>query len=492
MRRLSHLLSAAGVAGFVLFFGLMTWLLLLRYERGDIYPPYSTLRADPLGTRAYYEALDSLPTYTVARGYTSLHRQIEQKPGTLLFLGLDANDIKTFTKDEAQELNDFVTNGGRVVITFAPQDPESTEPEKNKKDKKDSDKKTPPDAKPEKSTPSDAKPAPPPPAEDTTPKTEQEKHEREEFRKDQDDEEKDNPDQQTEIEAEKYVPSLAAIWGFGWDVAKVAKDEPKAKSDDSSDSTNLSDSNSTDDSDASPAEKKPDVLAVSVNKDNAGPGVSWKSALYFVRLEPEWLRLYTAKDNPVVVQRNWGKGEIVLATDSYFISNEGLRNDRRPALVSLLTGPAGLLVFDETHLGTQEQEGVMYLADKFHLEGYLYGMVGVVLLFLWRNSVPLVPPRAVADPTRLGGAVSGKDSRSGLVNLLRRNIATSEILKTSLGEWRRGATPNRKHLHDKLAAMESVLAAGPGSNAGKIVESYHQLREINTPNTAKGNDATKS
>jgi len=47
--------------------------------------------------------------------------------------------------------------------------------------------------------------------------------------------------------------------------------------------------------------------------------------------------------------------------------------------------------FDEVHLGTQEQEGVMALAQKFRLEGYLYGMLGVVVLFLWRNSVPLVP-----------------------------------------------------------------------------------------------------
>jgi hypothetical protein len=161
-------------------------------------------------------------------------------------------------------------------------------------------------------------------------------------------------------------------------------------------------------------------------------------------------------------------------------------------MLGMLTGPPGSLLFDETHLGTQEQEGVMFLAEKFRLEGYLYGMLAVVLLFLWRNSVPLVPPRFAGGPTHLGGAISGKDSRSGLVNLLRRNIATADILKTSFAEWRRNVTPGRQHLHGKVAEMEAVLNSTTGTRAETIVASYHQLREINVPSRAQGKYATKS
>ncbi len=32
-------------------------LILLRFESGDVYPPYSSLRADPLGCKALYESL---------------------------------------------------------------------------------------------------------------------------------------------------------------------------------------------------------------------------------------------------------------------------------------------------------------------------------------------------------------------------------------------------------------------------------------------------
>ena len=32
-------------------------LFRLRFEQGDVYPPYSTLRADPLGSMALYERI---------------------------------------------------------------------------------------------------------------------------------------------------------------------------------------------------------------------------------------------------------------------------------------------------------------------------------------------------------------------------------------------------------------------------------------------------
>jgi hypothetical protein len=482
MRRLNLLLSVAGLVGFVLFFCLLTWLLLLRYERGDIYPAYSTLRADPLGTRAYYEALASLPSYAVIRGFTSLHRELEHRPGTLFFLGLDARDIASFTKDESNELDEYVKNGGRVVMTFSPQDPNSRSSIDSSKD---ADKEPKPVVvSPKKSPlkPDGKSPAPEAPSDEdaTPPKTEQERYEWEEFRKEKEREAKDNLAPKNEIAAEKFHPSLAAIWGFGWDVATVIKPKEEDQSD--------ADSNSP----PPPEKEMPEVLAMQLHQGNTEPSVPWKSALYFIRLEPEWQKLYSAKFNPVLVRRSWGKGEIVLASDSYFLSNEGLRNDRRPALIGFLTGRPGNLVFDETHLGTEEQEGVMYLAEKFRLEGYLYGMLVVVLLFLWRNSMPLVPPRASNSPTQLGGAVSGKDSHSGLVNLLRRNIAAPDILKTSFGEWRRNVTPGRQHLQSKVAEMETVLATAQVGKAGQIVQSYHQLREINTPSRAKGNYATKS
>ena len=53
----SLILPLAVATGIALFFYAVIHIMLLRYERGDLYPPYSTLRTDPLGARAFYEAL---------------------------------------------------------------------------------------------------------------------------------------------------------------------------------------------------------------------------------------------------------------------------------------------------------------------------------------------------------------------------------------------------------------------------------------------------
>jgi hypothetical protein len=477
MRRRNFLLPVVALAGLVLFFCFLVRLLLLRYERGDVYPAYSTMRADPLGTRAYYEALDSMHQYPVVRGFTSLHRELDQKPGTLFYLGMDAYDVVSFTKEEIAELDAYVKNGGRVVLTFKPEEPGESSSDEDKKTagkKKEGEPPKKDASKPDKSPQAQA-PEIDSDQNSSEPQTQQEKHEREELRQEQKDS-KDDSDKDSS--AWKYHRSLAALWGFSWELNKA--DEGKKQDDDASDSSSETD------------EEKPEVLALRSADGNLESSVPWKSALYFVRLEPDWQRLYDAKFKPVLIQRAWGKGEIIVATDSYLISNEALRNNRCPELLGLLAGPPGRLLFDETHLGTQEQEGVMFLANKFRLEGYLYGMLGVVLLFLWRNSVPLVPPRASGGHALLGGTVSGKDSRSGLVNLLRRNIAGVDILKTSFAEWKRNVTPGRRHLQGKMSEMESILSAAETSRADKMIQSYHQLREINTPSRAKGNYATKS
>ena len=476
MPRRNLFVQVVALAALVLFSYCLVRLLLLRYERGDVYPAYSTLRADPLGTRVFYEALQS-NGFAVRRGYHSLRRELEVKPDSIYYLALPADDILNFDKDEVADLDSFVRNGGRVVITFEPEDPLTSDtedsnpfaPKKKKADavdaKKDSGDKDQEKAKetnpPEKDSDEDT----------SQPETAQEKYERDEFRK----EKEADPDWEKDHMDTKYHRSLAAIWGFGWE-REIKPDKPKSDSD-----------NSTAENGDAPL---PDVQAYRESHGTLDYSVPWKSALSFTRLELDWNVLYKAKDKPVLISRPLGQGEILLATDTYFLSNEGLRNDRRPNLLSVVAGPTGTLLFDEVHLGTEQQEGVMSLAEKFRLQGYLYGMACVLALLLWRNSVPLVPPHKIGDST-LTGSVSGKDSRSGLINLLRRNIPSSEILKVSFAEWKRGITPGQQHLKPKVAAMESILSEKKGMQSEEIVSTYHELCAINSPSRNKGSHATK-
>jgi hypothetical protein len=471
MPRRSLLLSIAALACVAFFLYALVHLILLRYQHGDIFPPSSTLRADPLGMRVFYEALPEAGNYEVRRGYVSLDRELAQKPATLFVLGLDAGEFSSFTPDEIDRLDDYLQRGGRVVITLMPTNasPESEATELRERKgaaKKDESKDShPPLAVPE------------PPGQ---PKTEQEKYEREEYRKDQAAEQKADSDRYVPA---KFHPSLLAVWGLGWTVPGEEKRDAKS-------GTNHGKKSGADQG-APTVEYSPngDVLAVRSGPVPAENKVPWTSPVSFVRLEPAWQIDYRAKGRPVLIERKWGAGDIIVASDSYFASNEALRDDREPRFLAWIAGAPGLLLFDETHLGTQEQEGVMVLARRYRLEGYLYGLLIVTGLFLWRQSVPLVPPIPTRPHDPAGGAVSGKDSRSGLVNLLRRNIRPRDLLSTSLAEWRRHAPFGRSTA--SIAEMETLIASAETADPGRIVETYRQLCQLNTHGRTRKNYANQ-
>ena len=62
----------------LLFFIGMIHLFSLRFESGDIYPAYSSLRTDPLGTKVFYEGLRALPDISVDRHFETVSRIVRR------------------------------------------------------------------------------------------------------------------------------------------------------------------------------------------------------------------------------------------------------------------------------------------------------------------------------------------------------------------------------------------------------------------------------
>ena len=84
----------------------------LRFEAGDVYPEYSSLRSDPLGTMALCESLEKMPGVSVRRDYSapvSLRRILRE---ILLMI--------IFRHVELFERYDFSDNG-RVPDVFSVQ-----------------------------------------------------------------------------------------------------------------------------------------------------------------------------------------------------------------------------------------------------------------------------------------------------------------------------------------------------------------------------------
>ena len=112
-------LLAIAVAGGVFAWGLVH-LLELRFERGDVYAEFSTLRSDPSGARALYESLTLLPGVAVSRSFQPVSR-IEAGPDTtLLFLGVPAWTLGVAETESAGRLEELVRSGARLVVGLDP------------------------------------------------------------------------------------------------------------------------------------------------------------------------------------------------------------------------------------------------------------------------------------------------------------------------------------------------------------------------------------
>jgi hypothetical protein len=110
------ILAITLAAGF--FYGL--WKLYeLRFAAGDIYPPYSSLRADPMGTKALYESIPQLPGASADRNYLPIEKA-PKGDATLLFLGEEPYIFEALPEKRLKEFEALALSGSRVVIAMRP------------------------------------------------------------------------------------------------------------------------------------------------------------------------------------------------------------------------------------------------------------------------------------------------------------------------------------------------------------------------------------
>jgi len=134
----------------------------------------------------------------------------------------------------------------------------------------------------------------------------------------------------------------------------------------------------------------------------------------------------------VIVERAFGAGTIVLMASSGVFANRSLATDRDSSLLVKLIGSYRRIVFDEAHLGVQDTGSVLGLLHKYRLDGVLWGLIALALVFVWSHAAGFPPPEPAAARN-----VVGYDVRSGLAQLLRRQIPPSGVVEACVAEWKR-------------------------------------------------------
>lgn len=178
----------------------------------------------------------------------------------------------------------------------------------------------------------------------------------------------------------------------------------------------------------------PEEVAVPISGNEELESVSWRSALWFDNLGAEWKVLYEYLGKPVIIERKWGAGSVVLMADSYLFSNEAMVQDRQTTLLVQLIDSRKTILFDELHLGVKSQEGIMMLINRYGLTGVLMALLVLAGLFIWQRSSSFVPK--YTDPNSKDNEVGlTVDAKQGFTNLLTRHIPQKLLIKTMVEEW---------------------------------------------------------
>ena len=158
------------------------------------------------------------------------------------------------------------------------------------------------------------------------------------------------------------------------------------------------------------------------------------------------------------VEKHFDKGgAVVVALHSEDFSNESLATDADVLdEVPLLIGRNTAVVFDETHLGIEESGSVAALARHYKLQGLFAGLLLVVCLFIWNQSVSFPPPAQFENSE--DKQVLGADARSTLRRpALVRHLTPQTLLESCIAEWNRMKPQQR--LSGELTAKRWIPVA---------------------------------
>lgn len=414
-------------------------LFKLRFDAGDVYPGYSSLRADPLGTMAFFESLERMSDLSVRRDFSSANRLPEEPSTTYLHLAARFHEWHWLPEELFNEIESFLARGGRLVITFLPESGTSTARFRQSAGSGDS------------GAPKNKEPAS---KDDQKPGDSKSRETEGESTKGETKAEPTSPEKTKGRRAEsdplESPTSVKERWGVELGIVPLAPGDLGAY--EPEEAANMTDL------------PLPETL-------------DWHSGIVLTNLGKSWRVIYARGTNAVMAERKFGVGTVLIATDSYFLSNEALRENRQPALLSWLIGASRQVVFDEAHLGIMETAGVATLMRKYRLHGFAAGLLLLAGLFIWKNSVSLVPPHVEAPGADF---VRGKDAASGFVNLLRRNVPARDLLRVCFDEWTKSLRHSGNYTIAAVDQAQTVMEmeSSRPARAREPVKAYREICSV--------------
>lgn len=372
----------------------MAALAMNRFGAGDIYPPYSSLRSDPMGVKALYESLADLPQLRVRRNYQPLRKLADGHDKTLFYLGAIGDDRRPWaaTRPATGPSSHPATRPASRPISRPLAGPR-TQP-----------------------TPStSSRPS-------VWPVT----------RKDSNDDWDlhEEPSDGTSASLTDFIASGGRL---------IIALSPESDTDlDTLEELGRTLEFSLRDLGRYPAaQSKGRTAQPSPTDSPSDEKLTWHTFLS-LKVAPPWRTIYSCGGRPVIAERTFKAGSVVVCCDSFFLSNEALLRERHAQLLGWLIGGREV-IFDETHLGVREEAGISTLGRRYNLQWLLAVLLLLGGLFVWKNSSSFLPRDSNLARQLSGRSVAGEGTADGLLSLLRGSISPRTLLSTCLTQWLRSA-----------------------------------------------------
>ena len=165
----------------------------------------------------------------------------------------------------------------------------------------------------------------------------------------------------------------------------------------------------------------------------------------WLQTDAQWTALYSGAvradakaDTPAHVfmaMRRAGDGELIAASRESFLLNEAIKTHPNPVLLDFLAGGRPIIWVDETLHGLRQDQGVLWLVQRYRLQAALLLFWTTLLVLLWSMSGDLVR-RPASNPSAQivrHGEVAGVAAR----RLLQRSVANEHVVSECWEQFRR-------------------------------------------------------
>jgi hypothetical protein len=199
----------------------------------------------------------------------------------------------------------------------------------------------------------------------------------------------------------------------------------------------------------------------------------------WLKTDAQWTALYTRPVDPganaessahvYLAMLRVGKGELVAASQESFLLNEAIKTHPNPVLLDFLAGGRPVIWVDETLHGLHQEQGALWLVQRYRLQAALVLFWAALLTLLWSLSGDLVRrPRRhwSAEVVRNGESAGVAGQR-----LLQRSISAERVVAECWEQFDRRSPQDAK-------AISTDPGWGPRLRAALLMAPLPAYREL--------------